>query len=216
VGFVWQNNARNLIPYLSALENVEIPMVLKGEKERRQRARELLSLVGLSRRATGRLAELSGGEQQRAAIAIGLANTPRILLADEPTGDVDTPNAMMLLDVFREANRSYGVTVIIVTHDARISRKMDRVVAIHDGRTSSELIRRGSYTEQMAGISGLDDPHAAASHEELAVVDKVGRLQVPREMLDALGIKNQVRIEAEDGKIVLKPPTGHAETSQSS
>jgi ABC-type lipoprotein export system ATPase subunit len=206
VGFVWQNNARNLIPYLSALENVETPMILKGVRERKERARELLSLVGLSRRATGRLAELSGGEQQRVAIAIGLANRPKILLADEPTGEVDTATAMLLLDVFREANRSYGITVVIVTHDARISRKVDRVVAIRDGRTSSELIRRTSYTEEMAGMAGLADADAGPTHEELAVVDRAGRLQVPREILDALGIKGQVRIEVEDGKIVLKPP----------
>ncbi len=124
VGFVWQNNARNLIPYLSALENVEIPMILSRGRQRRERARELLSLVGLSRRATGRLAELSGGEQQRVAIAIGLANRPRILLADEPTGEVDTATAMILLDVFREASRAYGITVVIVTHDPRVSRKV--------------------------------------------------------------------------------------------
>ena len=210
VGFVWQNNARNLIPYLSAQENVEIPMILKGGKERTERARELLSLVGLSRRANGRLAELSGGEQQRVAIAIGLANRPRILLADEPTGEVDSPTAMILLDLFREASRSYGITVVIVTHDPRISRKVDRVVAIRDGRTSSELIRRTSYAEEMAEMERQG--HASAengpTHEELAVVDKTGRLQVPREMLDALGIKGQVRVELENGKIVLKPPGG--------
>ena len=210
VGFVWQNNARNLIPYLSAQENVEIPMILKGGKKRTERARELLSLVGLSRRANGRLAELSGGEQQRVAIAIGLANRPRILLADEPTGEVDFPTAMILLDLFREASRSYGITVVIVTHDPRISRKVDRVVAIRDGRTSSELIRRTSYAEEMAEMERQG--HASAengpTHEELAVVDKTGRLQVPREMLDALGIKGQVRVELENGKIVLKPPGG--------
>ena len=210
VGFVWQNNARNLIPYLSAQENVEIPMILKGGKERTERARELLSLVGLSRRANGRLAELSGGEQQRVAIAIGLANRPRILLADEPTGEVDSPTAMILLDLFREASRSYGITVVIVTHDPRISRKVDRVVAIRDGRTSSEVIRRTSYAEEMAEMERQG--HASAengpTHEELAVVDKTGRLQVPREMLDALGIKGQVRVELENGKIVLKPPGG--------
>ncbi len=208
VGFVWQNNARNLIPYLSALENVQVPMALKGEGRRKERAKELLSMVGLSRRLTGRLAELSGGEQQRVAIAIGLANRPRILLADEPTGEVDTTTAMMLLDVFREASRAYGITVVIVTHDSRISRKVDRVVAIRDGRTSSELVRRNPPVDAAADTGG------APSHEELAVVDKAGRLQIPRAMLDAAGIRGQVRVEIENGKIVLKAPverTGRTE-----
>jgi ABC-type lipoprotein export system ATPase subunit len=199
VGFVWQNNARNLVPYLTAEENVEIPMIISGARRRRERARELLSLVGLAHRGTGRLVELSGGEQQRVAIAIALANRPRILLADEPTGEVDTATAMMLLDVFRQASAAFGVTVIIVTHDARISRKMDRVVAIRDGRTSSELVRRVSYTDELAALGG-------ATHEELAVVDRTGRLQVPREFLDALGIRRQVKVELEGDRIVLKQP----------
>jgi ABC-type lipoprotein export system ATPase subunit len=201
VGFVWQNNARNLIPYLSAQENVEIPMLLAGSRGRHEHARELLSLVGISRRSTGRLMELSGGEQQRVAIAIAMANRPRILLADEPTGEVDSATAMLLLDVFREASATYGITVVIVTHDARISHKMDRVVAIRDGRTSSELVRRQSYAEEIAAMGG-------PTHEELAVVDRAGRLQVPREYLDALGIKHQIKVELEGDQIVLKQPDG--------
>jgi ABC-type lipoprotein export system ATPase subunit len=207
VGFVWQNNARNLIPYLSAQENVEIPMLLNGTAARRERAGELLSLVGLSHRRSGRLAELSGGEQQRVAIAIGLANRPRILLADEPTGEVDSKTAMLLLDVFRQASQTFGVTVIIVTHDDRVSRKVDRVVAIRDGRTSSELIRRRSYAEELRdmasdGAEGTEE----ATHEELAVVDKAGRLQVPRDYLDALGVKGQGKVEMDGDRIVLKRP----------
>ena len=202
VGFVWQNNARNLIPYLSAQENVELAMLLRSAHGRRERARELLSMVGLERRSVGRLTELSGGEQQRVAVAIGLANNPRILLADEPTGEVDSKTAMLLLDVFREARRAYGVTVIIVTHDQRVSRKVDRVVAIRDGRTSSELVRRRSYAEELADMKDGD------THEELAVVDRTGRLQIPRELLDSLGVKGQVRVELENGRIVLKPPRG--------
>ncbi len=202
VGFVWQNNARNLIPYLSAQENVELAMLLRSGPGRRDRARELLSLVGLSRRAGGRLTELSGGEQQRVAIAIGLANKPRILLADEPTGEVDSRTAQMLLDVLRQARDAYGVTVVIVTHDQRVSRKVDRVVAIRDGRTSSELVRRRSYAEEIAQIGDEE------THEELAVVDRAGRLQIPRDVLEAAGIHGQVRVEMEAGRIVLKPPRG--------
>jgi ABC-type lipoprotein export system ATPase subunit len=141
VGFVWQNNARNLIPYLTAQENVELPMMmLKGEKSRHIRAAELLDMVGLSHRRKNKLEQLSGGEQQRVAIAIALANNPKILLADEPTGAVDSRTAAQILDVFRELNSTMGLTVVIVTHDQQISRKVDRVIAIRDGRTSSEFI----------------------------------------------------------------------------
>ncbi|MBE3102106.1 MAG: ABC transporter ATP-binding protein, partial [Firmicutes bacterium] len=109
VGFVWQNNARNLIPYLTAIENVELPMIFTG-RAKRDRAKELLEMVGLSNRKNSKLSQLSGGEQQRVAIAIGLANNPKLLLADEPTGSVDSKTAENILDVFREFNRTYGLT----------------------------------------------------------------------------------------------------------
>ena len=142
VGFVWQNNARNLIPYLTALENVEMPMMLSGYEGRRKRAEHLLDMVGLSARKNSMLGQMSGGEQQRVAIAIALANNPKLLLADEPTGAVDTKTAGNVLDVFKRLNRETGVTVIIVTHDVNLAKSIDRVVAIRDGKTSSELIRK--------------------------------------------------------------------------
>ncbi len=148
VGFVWQNNARNLIPYLTALENVELPILLQGRRKR-HRALDLLDAVGLSHRRKNKLNELSGGEQQRVAIAIALANQPRLLLADEPTGSVDTKMANQILDLFRELNRSFGLTVVIVTHDPLLAKKVDRVVAIRDGKTSSEILRRKSYQEEL-------------------------------------------------------------------
>ena len=123
VGFVWQNNARNLIPYLTAVENVELPMILTGKADR-NKALELLEMVGLSNRKNSKLGQLSGGEQQRIAIAIALANSPELLLADEPTGAVDSKTAAQILDAFRELNRTIGVTVIIVTHDRQLSRKV--------------------------------------------------------------------------------------------
>jgi len=217
IGFVWQNNARNLIPYLSATENVELPMLFCGRGgERRKRARELLEMVGLSHRTESRLMQLSGGEQQRVAIAIGLANRPKILLADEPTGEVDSRTAARLLDVFREVNRSMGVTVVIVTHDQRISRKVDRVVAIRDGRTSSELVRRKSYAEELRemGNGAALESTEEAQHMELAVVDRVGRLQIPREYLSALGLSGQakVKVELEGDRIVIRSP--HDETKE--
>lgn len=210
VGFVWQNNARNLIPYLTAMENVELPMILTG-RSRRDRAKELLDLVGLSNRRNSKLSQLSGGEQQRVAIAIALANMPKMLLADEPTGSVDTRTADQILDVFREFNKTFGVTVVIVTHDRQISRKVDRVVAIRDGRTSSEFIRRKSYAEEMAELGNriLDGDEAEEdSHVELAVVDRTGRLQIPKEYLEALGLhgKNKIKVELEGNRIVLVPP----------
>jgi ABC-type lipoprotein export system ATPase subunit len=211
VGFVWQNNARNLIPYLTALENVELPMILTG-KAKRDKAKELLEMVGLSQRRNSKLSQLSGGEQQRVAIAIALANNPRMLLADEPTGSVDTRTADQILDVFREFNRTYGVTIVIVTHDRQLSRKVDRVVAIRDGRTSSEFIRRKSYAEEMAElnqpIGGAPEPIDEESHVELAVVDRSGRLQIPKEYLDALGLKekNKIKVELDGNRIILVPP----------
>ena len=206
VGFVWQNTARNLIPYLTALENVELPMYIAGTA-RRDRARELLDKVELSHRMNNRLEQLSGGEQQRVAIAIAMANDPKMILADEPTGNVDTRTAFSLLKVFREMNETEGVTTIVVTHDRQISRAVDRVIAIRDGRTSSEFIRRKSYAEELQEIQdGLGE--GEDTHEELIVMDRAGRLQVPQEYLEALGLlgKNKVRVELEGEKIVLINP----------
>lgn len=207
VGFVWQNHARNLIPYLTALENVELPMLLTG-RARRERALELLDMVGLSHRRNYKLEQLSGGEQQRVAIAIALANNPKLLLADEPTGAVDTKTASQILDVFRKINNALGVTIIIVTHDRQIARKVDRVVAIRDGRTSSEFIRKKSYAEELAELSNDIGTVGTDTHEELAVLDRAGRLQLPNEYLQALGLtgKNRVKVELEGDRIVIMNP----------
>jgi ABC-type lipoprotein export system ATPase subunit len=208
VGFVWQNNARNLIPYLTAIENVELPILLQG-KRKRQRAIELLDAVGLGHRGKNRLNELSGGEQQRVAIAIALANHPRLLLADEPTGSLDTKMGDQILDLFRDLNRNMGLTVVIVTHDPQLAKKVDRVVAIRDGKTSSEIIRRKSYAEEMAE---MEEDENEESHIEYAVIDRTGRLQVPANYLEAIGMadKNKMMITMEDGKIVLMPPDDKA------
>jgi len=208
VGFVWQNNARNLIPYLTAKENVELPLILTSKKKKAAKALELLEMVGLAKRAKSKLSQLSGGEQQRVAIAIALANNPKILLADEPTGSVDTRTADQILDVFRLMNESLGITIIIVTHDRRMAKKVDRVVAIRDGRTSSEIIRKKSYAEELEnikiGMSSLDDD----THQEFVVMDRAGRLQIPSEYIEAMGLKgkNKVKVFMEEGKIILEPP----------
>lgn len=206
VGFVWQNNARNLIPYLTALENVELPILLTGRR-RRLRALELLEAVGLTHRAKNKLHQLSGGEQQRVAIAIALANEPRLLLADEPTGSVDSRMAEQILDLFRELNRTLGLTIVIVTHDPHLAKKVDRVVAIRDGKISSEMLRRKSYGEELEELL-----HGAApeedTHVEYAILDKAGRLQVPAGYLESIGVThtNKVKLELADGKIILTPP----------
>ena len=144
VGFVWQNNARNLLPYLTALQNIQLPMMISGGKQRKERALELLDLVGMSHKKNNRLSQMSGGEQQRIAIAIALANNPKILLADEPTGSVDVKTGSYILDAFRKLNQEKGLTVVIVTHDRLLSKKVNRVVAIRDGKTSSEMIVKQS------------------------------------------------------------------------
>jgi len=204
VGFVWQNNARNLIPYLTALENVELPILLQGRR-RRHRALELLEAVGLSHRINNRLNQLSGGEQQRVAIAIALANRPKILLADEPTGSVDTAMANQILDLFRDLNRNMGLTIVIVTHDPLLAKKVDRVIAIRDGKTSSEILRRKSYADELAE---MEEHEHEDTHIEYAVLDRAGRLQIPSGYLDAIGIhdSNKIQVTLEDGRIILTPP----------
>jgi putative ABC transport system ATP-binding protein len=216
VGFVWQQVARNLIPYLTARENVELPMTVAGLglREKRARSRELLERTGLWEHRRHRLAQLSGGQQQRVAIAVALANKPRLLLADEPTGEVDSPTAHSLLDLFGELNRAYGLTTIIVTHDPQIARRVDRVVAIRDGKTSTETIRRVSQLEQaMVGdrqIGGHVEEKEA--FHEYVVLDAAGRLQVPREYLEQFGIGDRVTLDLTEEGILIRPVAGRQVT----
>ncbi len=202
VGFVWQNNARNLMPYLTAVENVQMPMMFGNQKRQKERAVELLELVGMGHRKNSKLNALSGGEQQRVAIAIALANNPKLLLADEPTGSVDVKTSNYLLDIFRKLNEELGLTIVIVTHDRLLSKKVNRVVSIRDGKTSSEMIMRQSYREQMSQLGGLADD--VMTQEEFTVMDRAGRLQIPSHMLQEIGAKgNKVKLEVVDGHIVI-------------
>lgn len=199
VGFVWQNNARNLFPYLDASHNIQIPMAFANEKQRKEKAQLILEMIGMAHKKNSRLTELSGGEQQRIAIGIALANQPEILLADEPTGSVDKKTADYILEVFREVNRNLNTTIVIVTHDLSLAKKVNRVVAIQDGKISSEMHARQSYAAKLDGISLFEE-----MHDEFIILDKAGRLQIPREMLEKLGVKdNKVRLEYNSGRITI-------------
>jgi ABC-type lipoprotein export system ATPase subunit len=201
VGFVWQQTARNLLPYLSAVENVELPMVLDGRSGRRERALELLGLVGLADHADRRPAQLSGGEQQRVAIAVALANDPPLLLADEPTGELDSATAAEIFELLRRVNRERGTTIVTVTHDPLVAEHVQRTVAIRDGRTSTETVRRSRLA---------DDGEHVVTAEEFAVLDRAGRLQLPRAHVEALGLAGRVRLVMVDDHIEIWPDVdGH-------
>lgn len=204
VGFVWQNNARNLLPYLTVLENIMLPMHLTDGKKKRERALALLETVGLSAKKNSRLNMLSGGEQQRVAIAIALANSPKLLLADEPTGSVDPKTASYIFDVFSELNRQ-GQTILIVTHDVALSKRVKRVVAIRDGKISSERILKENYAERLK--ENTIDWRTEETQEEYAIVDKAGRVQIPKEILAAMELTdNKVRLTFEDGRVIISNP----------
>lgn len=199
VGFVWQNNARNLLPYLTAIQNIELPMLFCDPKERHERALELLNLVGMTHKKDSKLNQMSGGEQQRIAIAIALANRPKLLLADEPTGSVDQKTADAVLDVFRKLNSELGITIVIVTHDINLAKKVNRVVMMRDGKTSIERIMKQEFVkEQLHGFVEED------THEEYAILDRAGRVQIPREMLESIGVTgNKIRMTLDGDKIVI-------------
>jgi ABC-type lipoprotein export system ATPase subunit len=197
VGFVWQQTSRNLVPYLTAVQNVELPMILEGMEPgpARARSRMLLEAVGLSHRFDSKPDRLSGGEQQRVAIGVALANDPPLLLADEPTGELDSQTAAEIFGVMRSLNQEFGVTVVIVTHDPAIAGQVDRLVSIRDGKISTESFRRIAF-------KGRD---AFVYHEEYAVVDRSGRLQIPREYLERLGIQERASVRLDDGRVEVYP-----------
>ena len=210
VGFVWQQTARNLIPYLSAQANVELPMTIEGVGSREKRAwsRELLETVGLWEHRKHRLAQLSGGQQQRVAIAVALANRPKLLLGDEPTGEVDSGTAQEILALFRRMNEQYGLTTIIVTHDPQIARAVDRVVTIRDGSTSSETVRRVAEVEAALTQGAQEASAAMHVYEEFVVVDGAGRLQIPPDLRAEMEIGDRVTLERADDGILIRPAAG--------
>jgi putative ABC transport system ATP-binding protein len=219
VGFVWQQGARNLIPYLTAQENVELPMTLVGftGRKRAERAIQLLDTVGLHERRRHRLSEMSGGEQQRVAIAVALSNNPSMLLADEPTGEVDSTTAGMIYQILRDLNRNFGLTILIVSHDQGIARNVDRVVAIRDGKLASETIRKPSVQAEQdeTGQPGATkEGQEEAVFEELTVLDSAGRLQVPKAYLEHYHFKGRARLEPVEDGILIRAvaPNGNTAT----
>ncbi|GAA5008890.1 ABC transporter ATP-binding protein [Streptomyces hyderabadensis] len=206
VGFVWQQTARNLMPYLTAAQNVALPMQLAGTGGRRaaraDRALELLDLMGVAECRDRRPQQMSGGQQQRVAIAVALAGDPSVLLADEPTGELDSHTAEQIFAAFRRANEQLGTTVVIVTHDQAVADEVRRTVAIRDGRTSTEVLRRSEVDAE----TGRETVVA----REYAMLDRAGRLQLPADYTAALGMRDRVALELESDHIAVRPDdSGH-------
>lgn len=191
VGFVWQQSARNLLPYLSARENIAMVHEVAGVMRRSERAAigdELLGLLGVTEVADKRPMEMSGGQRQRVAIAVALGNGPRVLLADEPTGELDEPTSAEVLAAMETVNRERGVTTLIVTHDAGVTEHVERTVRIRDGRTSTETLRR----------TGTDDEgRAVRTAQEYAVLDRAGRMQLPADFVTTLDLRDRVQLTLE-------------------
>jgi ABC-type lipoprotein export system ATPase subunit len=269
VGYLWQQSGRNLLPDLTAAANVDLPQMLNGISSARsaRHTRELLEMVGLAGMGNKRPFQLSGGEQQRVAIAVALANSPGLLLADEPTGEVDSITAQEIMTVLRQINTELGQTIILVTHDTAVAACVDRTLAIRDGRTSTETIRRTPAVEMQTvpaiellpvsessvpallrqlmqtltlALTDLRDqleihfvgdhieirPTGARaetlpwtpsggtssiiglsldSHRELVLVDRAGRLQLPKEALELIPVNGRAEVQVVGDRVILWP-----------
>ncbi|MBN2007161.1 MAG: ATP-binding cassette domain-containing protein [Anaerolineae bacterium] len=201
VGFIWQQPGRNLLGYLTALENVMLPLRLARvpRREQQERAARWLDEVGLAHRCRHLPVQLSGGEQQRAALAVALANQPKLLLADEPTGELDTATAGDIYRLLRDRAQQHGVTILIVSHDTAIAHHVDRVVSIRDGKTSTETVK----------TAPADAPSPIANAEpqfaEYVVVDSAGRLQIPQDLREDYAIRGRIRLEKHPDGILIRP-----------
>jgi ABC-type lipoprotein export system ATPase subunit len=208
IGNVWQQVGRNLLSHYSLRENVEIPQMALGVSAtaRTRRARDLLAQVGLPDMGAKVPAQLSGGEQQRAAIAVALANTPAILLADEPTGELDGATASEILALLRQLNNDTGITTVVVTHDPTLAEAMDRVIAIRDGRTSTETVRRDAplavgAEDRASAIIGLP----GTTHREAVLIDRAGRLQLPKDAIERIPFNGRADVRVVGDHVELWP-----------
>lgn len=195
VGFVWQDFTRNLLPYLKAIQNVELPLLLGGigRRKRRKRAMALLEAVGLRGKAHAAVHTLSGGEQQRLALCVALAPGPKLLLADELTGELDTETSLEIFELLQQLSHEAGLSVLVVTHDLAIAQRTDRVVRIADGRIATQS-RRGK--------------------SEVVAIDNRGMVQLPRDMLIEAGIGDHVVAKAVPEGILLSPEEGERGAGQ--
>ena len=206
IGFIWQQAVRNLFPYLTAQENVELPMLLSGisPKQRRQHALYLLELVGLSHRLSHTPQKLSGGEQQRVAIAVALANQPKLLLADEPTGELDRKTANSVLELLNKLNSELKTTLVIVTHDPEIMHQVPRVITIRDGKASSEIVNLNMTEKSFA-----PSPDEENTYVNYTLLDRAGRMQIPREYIQQFKINQRVKLSVVDDHLVIMPDSAN-------
>lgn len=182
-GFVWQNSGLNLLPYLTAVENVLLAMEVAGRRPDPREAVSLLNLVEMTHRKDALAPSMSGGEQQRVAVAVALAGQPKLLLADEPTGSLDAASVDLVMSAFRRVGEALGTTILMVTHDWGVARHAMRTVRIRDGKVSTETVR---------------------GDDEVVVLDTAGRLQIPRQLIEAAGIGSRVEVTLKDGDVVIR------------
>lgn len=210
VGHVWQQSGRNLLAELTVAANVELPQLLGGvqARKRQRHAEELLEMVGLKGYGKKKPSQLSGGEQQRVAIAVAISNEPTLLLADEPTGELDSVTASEIFKLLRALNQQLGLTIITVTHDVAIAAVMDRTIAIRDGRTSTETVRReeplevvDNYVVRASAVIGL----SSETHRESVLIDRVGRLQLPKEALESIVFNGRAEVRILEDHVEIWP-----------
>lgn len=187
VGFVWQQTGKNLVPYLDIYSNIELPMMASNlsRSERKERVDGLIEFLNLNS-VSSRLPEnISGGEQQVSAIAVALANQPPLLLADEPTGELDDETSAMVLEKMRYVNENYGTTVVVVTHDPKIEDHVNRSIGMRDGKVVKEVIRKEK------------------KKSEFVVIDSFGGVQIPQEILSKSKIESKASLTSDKSKISL-------------
>jgi len=194
IGFLYQMPERNLLGNLNVQQNILLPMKLSdkwGFGEQRKRVKELLSALEITQRKDHKPYQLSGGEAQRVGLAVALANDPEILLADEPTGELDSITTAKIIDYLKKLNSDFGKTVIVVTHDPRFARMTDKTLKIQDGRFSGYYVNKEEST--------------FAESEQHSYVDKYGTLTIPENFRKTAGIGDYVKLKIVNGELILTP-----------